>query len=38
MKAHRTRLADPTKILMRRELAAVLDDITRKAKRSPRRR
>ena len=34
MKAHRTRLADPTKILMRRELAAVLADLTRKAKRS----
>ena len=35
MKAHRTRLADPTKILMRRELAAVLAALTRKAKRSP---
>src|SRR6476659_2401264 len=35
MKAHRTRLADPTKILTRRELAAVLADLGRKAKRSP---
>jgi integrase len=35
MKTHRTRLADPTKILMRRELAAVLAELTRKAKRSP---
>src|SRR6186997_3311433 len=35
MKAHRTRLADPTKILMRRELIAVLAELTRKAKRSP---
>jgi len=34
MKAHRTRLADPTKILMRRELIEVLSDLTRKAKRS----
>src|SRR6187549_2706751 len=35
MKAHATRLADPTKILMRGELAAVLAELTRKAKRSP---
>src|SRR6476469_5405076 len=35
MKAYRTRLADPTKILTRRELAAVLADLARKAKRSP---
>lgn len=34
MKAHRSKLADPTKILMRRELAAVLSDLKRKAKRS----
>jgi hypothetical protein len=33
MKAHPARLADPMKILMRRELAAVLADLTRKAKR-----
>jgi integrase/recombinase XerD len=35
MKAHAGRLADPTKILMRRELATVLAELTRKAKRSP---
>src|SRR6478672_13499619 len=35
MKAYRTPLADPTKILTRRELAAVLADLARKAKRSP---
>jgi integrase len=35
MKAHAARLADPTKILMRREIAAVLAELARKAKRSP---
>jgi integrase len=35
MKGYRTPVADPTKILTRRELAAVLADLTRKAKRSP---
>src|ERR1044072_5967508 len=34
MKAHRIRLVDPTKILMRRELAVILGELTRKAKRS----
>jgi integrase/recombinase XerD len=33
--AHRGRLADQTKILSRREIAAVLADLQRKAKRSP---
>jgi integrase/recombinase XerD len=35
MKAHRSRLADPTKILTRREIAAVLRELQRKAQRSP---
>jgi integrase len=35
MKAHSARLADPTKILTRRELAAVLAELRRKAPRSP---
>lgn len=35
MKAHRTRTADPTKILFRGEIVAVLQDLRRKAKRSP---
>jgi integrase/recombinase XerD len=35
MKAHRTRNADPTKILFRREIVAILQDLQRKAKRSP---
>jgi integrase/recombinase XerD len=38
MKTHSSRLADPTKILTRRELAAVLADLRRKAPRSPNTR
>jgi len=35
MKAHRTRSADPTKILFRSEITAILRDLQRKGKRSP---
>ncbi len=35
MKAHRTRNADPTKILFRSEITAILRDLQRKGKRSP---
>ncbi len=35
MIAYQTRSADPTKILLRREIAVVIDDLKRKAARSP---
>ena len=38
MTIYRSRTADPTKILTRREVAAVLAELTRKATRSPNTR